>query len=73
MNRSKAIIQIEVNCIYIAVPEVEEHERVICEYMAEKRQRLEDLDNTFGTTVLPTLERVLYKVRKKKFKTNTQI
>ena len=44
------------------MPEVDEHERVTCEYVAVKRQRLEDLDNTFGSTVLPTLEKVLYKV-----------
>ena len=51
--------------LLFAVPEVDEHERVTCEYIAEKRQRLEDLDNTFGTTVLPTLEKVLYKVKLK--------
>ena len=39
-----------------------EHEKISCEYMQEKRQRLETLDNTFGTAVLPTLEKVEYRV-----------
>ena len=39
-----------------------EHEKISCEYIQEKRQRLETLDNTFGTAVLPTLEKVEYRV-----------
>ena len=39
-----------------------EHEKISCEYLQEKRQRLETLDNTFGTAVLPTLEKVEYRV-----------
>ena len=43
-------------------PDIDEHEKITCEYAPEKRRRSEILDDTFGKAVLPTLEKVEYRV-----------
>ena len=52
-----------ISAVIFSALDIEEHERVSCENLGEKRRRLEMLDSSFGTTIQPTLEKVEYKVR----------
>ena len=52
-----------ISAVIFSAPDIEEHERVSCENLREKRRRLEMLDSSFGTTIQPTLEKIEYKVR----------